>query len=167
LALTDKEEAIISCMQIIEPGIKRFTFKGENMENRVRYSVVKTGRFDEPLPLANLGDGIQRVFAIALAMSTASDGYLLIDEIETGLHYSVHTNIWRAVFRLAKEWNVQVFATTHSLDCVKAFQQAAAEDQNEEAMLIRLARRKNGQIRAVPYDEEELSIATEQNIEVR
>jgi hypothetical protein len=50
---------------------------------------------------------------------------------------------------------------------VKAFQQAAAEDQNEEAMLIRLAKGKNGQIRAVPYDEEELSIATEQNIEVR
>jgi hypothetical protein len=167
LALTDREEAVISFMQIIEPSIKRFTFKGENMDNRVRYPVVKTERFPEPLPLANLGDGIQRVFGIALAMSIASNGYLLIDEVEAGLYHRAQPDVWRAVFKLAHDWNVQVFATTHSWDCVEAFQEAAAEDQNEEAMLIRLTRRKNGQIRAVPYNEEELAIATEQNIEVR
>ena len=166
LALTDREEAIISCLQVIEPSIKRFTFKGENMDNRVRYSVVKSDRFDNPLPLANFGDGTQRVFAMALAMSTASNGYLLIDEFETGLHHSVQADVWRAVFRLAHEWNVQVFATTHSQDCIEAFQEAAAEDQNEEAMLISLQQRKAG-ITAVSFDERELKIATRGHIEVR
>ena len=136
------------------------------MDNRVRYSVVKSDRFDNPLPLANFGDGTQRVFAMALAMSTASNGYLLIDEFETGLHHSVQADVWRAVFRLAHEWNVQVFATTHSQDCIEAFQEAAAEDQNEEAMLISLQQRKAG-ITAVSFDERELKIATRGHIEVR
>jgi len=166
LALTDREEAIISCLQVIEPTIKRFTFKGENMDNRVRYSVVKSDRFDSPLPLANFGDGTQRVFAMALAMSTASNGYLLIDEFETGLHHSVQADVWRAVFKLAHEWDVQVFATTHSQDCIDAFQEAAAEDKNEEAMLISLQQRKSG-IKAVLFDENELKVVTRGHIEVR
>jgi len=167
LALTEREDEIISFMQVIEPAIARFTFKGENMENRVRYPVAKTGRFSEPLPLANLGDGIQRIFAIALAMSTASNGYLLVDEIETGLYHRAQPDVWRAIFKLAHEWNVQVFATTHSWDCVKAFQKAAAEDQNEEAMLIRLQRQKNGKIGAVLYEEEDVEVAVSDSIEVR
>ncbi|PZN85104.1 MAG: hypothetical protein DM484_01805 [Candidatus Methylumidiphilus alinenensis] len=168
LALTDREDAIISCLQVIEPSIKRFTFKGENMDNRVRYSVVKTERFRDPVPLANLGEGIQRVFAMALAMSTASNGYLLIDEFETGLHHSVQADVWRAVFKLANEWNVQVFATTHSWDCVEAFQEASAENKDEEAMLIRLQRKRDGTgIEVVSYDERRRDIATRQGVEVR
>ena len=168
IVLTNKENEIISCLQLLDREISRFTFKGENMQDRVRYSVVKTGRFPDPLPLANMGEGIQRIFALALAMSTASNGYLIIDEFETGLHHSIQADVWRAVFKLAHEWNVQVFATTHSWDCVEAFQEAAAEDQNEEAMLIRLQRKRDGTgIVATPYDEESLKIVTRQGIEVR
>jgi AAA15 family ATPase/GTPase len=168
MALTDKEDDIISCLQFLDPDITRFTFKGENMKDRVRYSVVKSGRFPDPVPLATMGEGIQRVFAIALAMSTASNGYLLIDEVETGLYHQVQADVWRAIFKLAHEWNVQVFATTHSWDCVEAFQEAAAEDQNEEAMLIRLQHKRSGDgIEAVLYDEELLAKATRQQVEVR
>ena len=168
IVLTNKENEIISCLQLLDREISRFTFKGDNMQDRVRYSVVKTGRFPDPLPLANMGEGIQRIFALALAMSTASNGYLIIDEFETGLHHSIQADVWRAVFKLAHEWNVQVFATTHSWDCVEAFQEAAAEDQNEEAMLIRLQRKRDGTgIVATPYDEESLKIVTRQGIEVR
>ena len=166
LTLTDREDEIVSRLQIIEPSIKKANFKGENSQNRIRYPVIKSERFESPLPLANMGEGIQRVFAIALAMSTASRGYLLIDEFETGLHYSVQADVWRAVFKLAHEWNVQVFATTHSWDCIEAFQEAAAEDHNEEAMLISLQQRKAG-IKAVLFDEDDLKIVTRGHIEVR
>jgi len=166
IALTDKEESIISCLKKIDKDATRFTFKGDNMQDRVRYSVLKTDRFVDPLPLATMGEGIQRVFALALAMSASSGKFLLIDEIETGLHHSVQAEIWRAVFKLAKEWDVQVFATTHSWDCIEAFQEAAAEDQNEEAMLISLQQRKAG-IKAVLFDESDLKVVTRGHIEVR
>jgi predicted ATPase len=168
IALTDKEEQIIDCLRLIDPSITRFTFKGENMKDRVRYPAVKTGRFEQPVPLAHIGEGIQRIFALALAMSTASGGFLLVDEIETGLHYQVQTDMWRAVFKLAKEWDIQVFATTHSWNCIEAFQEATAENDGEEAMLIRLQKRKSGDgIISVLYDKKSLTIATEDNIEVR
>lgn len=168
IALTNKEEAVISCLQLLDPLATRFTFKGENMNDRVRYSVVKTDHFHNPVPLAKMGEGIQRVFALALAMSTASNGYLLIDEFETGLYHRIQPDVWRAIFKLAHEWNVQVFATTHSWDCVEAFQEAAAEYENEEAMLIRLQKKKSGDgIVPVLYDKKSLAIATEENIEVR
>ena len=137
------------------------------MQDRVRYSVVKTGRFPDPLPLANMGEGIQRIFALALAMSTASNGYLLIDEFETGLHHSVQADVWRAVFKLAHEWNVQVFATTHSWDCIEAFQETAAE-YDEDARLIALQKTKDGTaIEAESYNKSLMKAVVEQGIEVR
>lgn len=168
IALTDKEEQIIECLRLIDASVTRFTFKGENMKDRVRYPAVKTGRFEQPVPLAHIGEGIQRIFALALAMSTASGGFLLVDEIETGLHYAVQADVWRAVFKLAQAWDIQVFATTHSWNCIEAFQEAAAEDQNEEAMLIRLQRKKDGSgIETVLYNEQSMDVVTRQGIEVR
>jgi ABC-type transport system involved in cytochrome c biogenesis ATPase subunit len=168
ITLTDKEDDIINCLRILDSTISRLAFKGENVQNRVRYPVVRTGHIGEPVPLATLGEGSQRLLAIALAMSSTCNGFLLIDEFEAGLHHSIQANVWRAVFKLAQEWNIQVFATTHSWDCVEAFQQAAAEDQNEEAMLIRLQQKRDGSgIEAETYNERALEIITRQGLEVR
>ncbi len=127
---------------------------------------MKVAGIDEPIALRSLGDGMQRVFGLALTLVNAKDGILLIDEIENGLHYSVQPDIWHLVFQLAHRLNVQVFATTHSLDCIKAFQEAARENTQEEGLLIRLQGKK-GEIGAVLYEEEELAIATHEQIEVR
>ncbi len=168
IALTNKEDAILAFLKKFDPGISRFTFKGDNTQDMVRFSCVRTDRFDSVVPMAKLGEGTQRIFALAIAISVASDGYLLIDEFETGLYHQAQSDVWRAVFKLAHEWNVQVFATTHSWDCVEAFQEAAAENETDEAMLIRLQKKKTSEgIVPVLYDKNSLTIATEENIEVR
>ena len=95
----------------------------------------------------------------------AKDGLLLIDEIENGLHYTIQAEVWRFIFRVAASLNVQVFATTHSSDCVAAFQ-AAASESAEDGVLIRLSRRDD-RVRAVELDEDELEIAVDNKIEVR
>lgn len=166
IALTKKEDAILDFLRTFDPSITRFTFKGDNTQDTVRYSAARTERFDDVVPMAKLGEGTQRVFALALAMSAANYGYLLIDEFETGLHHSVQTDVWRTVFKLAHEWNAQVFATTHSWDCVEAFQEASAENEDEEAMLISLQQRSAG-IKAVLLDKSDLKVATRGHIEVR
>jgi predicted ATP-dependent endonuclease of OLD family len=58
------------------------------------------------------------------------------------------------------EIHVQVFATTHSLDCIKAFQEAARANAQEAGILIRLENKK-GEINAVLYEEEELATAAQ------
>src|SRR5437868_6617271 len=134
--------------------------------SRVPIPTVKIAGIDEPLPLRSLGDGMQRMLGIALALVNTRDGMLLIDEIENGIHYSAQLDLWRLIFRLAHRLNVQVFATTHSWDCIEAFQKAAQENEKEEGVLIRLSSRK-GEIGVTLFDEEELGIATREQIEVR
>ena len=113
-----------------------------------------------------MGEGMNRMLGIALSLVNARDGFLLVDEIESGLHYSVQADMWRLIFEMAHRLNVQVFATTHSLDCIRAFQYAANENTDEAGMLIRLAQRGKDII-ATSFDEDKLAIIARDEIEVR
>jgi hypothetical protein len=126
---------------------------------------ARVDNFVVPVPLRTLGDGVNRFFSIALALVHAKNGILLVDEIENGIHYSVQADLWRLIFETAARLNVQVFATTHSYDCIKAFEEAARQSE-EEGVLVRLAR-KGDRTMVGEFDERELEIAVEGEIEVR
>jgi AAA15 family ATPase/GTPase len=114
-----------------------------------------------------MGDGMRHILTIAMASVTVENGFLLVDEIETGLYYEAQTEMWRFIFEIAKELNVQVFATTHSWDCIVSFQEALAQSENDSiGKLLRLSR-QNNDIRAVEYNSNELLVAVRQGIEVR
>jgi hypothetical protein len=108
---------------------------------------------------------LNRLFGIVLAVVNAKDGFLLIDEFENGMHHAVQLDVWRIIFRLSASLNVQVFATSHSWDAVKAFQEAAAEEPSA-GLLLRLSK-KGDSLFATTFREDELAIATRENIEVR
>ncbi|ETX02887.1 MAG: hypothetical protein ETSY2_34620 [Candidatus Entotheonella gemina] len=57
------------------------------------------------------------MLGLILVLVRSQDGVVLIDEIDTGLHFTVLSNMWKLVYETAKRLNVQVFATTHSNDC--------------------------------------------------
>ena len=67
-----------------------------------------------------MGDGMWRIMAMAISLAQCKDGFLLIDEIDTGLHYSVMTDMWKLIYRSALDLSVQVFASTHSNDCIRS-----------------------------------------------
>ena len=119
--------------------------------------------------LLSLGQGVNRLFEIALALVNAKDGLLLIDEIENGLHYSVQPAVWRMIFDMSRKLNVQVFATSHSWDCIKAFRAAVANNKQEDSLLISLRKHqfKEGVVAAVLFDEDEFDIIASERIEVR
>ena len=127
--------------------------------------MVRSTDFSRPVPLRSFGDGMARIFAIVLSLVNAEDGILLIDEFENGLHHTVQLDAWRMIFRLARDLDVQVFATSHSWDAVETFQQAAAEAP-EDGALLRLTRRGDDIVPTV-FTEDELAIATRDGIEVR
>ena len=106
------------------------------------------------------------MFGVALALVNTRGGFLLIDEAENGIHYSLQRDFWRMVLRTAQENEVQVVATTHSWDCIKGFAQAAMQSEDADGALVRLSR-QYGDLRAVEYSEEDLAIAAAQRIEVR
>lgn len=170
IALTDHEREILNALKIIAPGVEAISIVGDPDSARERYTIVKVAGIREPLPIRSLGDGMQRILGIALALVNAENGILLIDEIENGLHYSAHADIWKLIFHIAHKLNIQVFATTHSWDSVVAFQQASQQNRDEgfsdDAFLVRLENR-NGDIGATIFDEQKLQIATREQIEVR
>ena len=72
----------------------------------------------ELVPLPVMGAGMIHFTRIVLALALAPGGVVLIDEIENGLHHSVLAEVWGAIAKTAEQFNVQIFATTHSFECV-------------------------------------------------
>lgn len=170
IALTDLEQDVVSGLQIIaSQQVERVNLIGSQENDGERIPIVKLVDVAAPLPLGSLGEGMNRLFGIALAAVNARGGILLVDEVESGLHYSVQPDLWRLIFQIANRLNVQVFATTHSWDCIAAFQQAAGEEKQAEGMLISLRRKQTEPERvvAILFDEQELATVTRENIEVR
>ncbi len=165
-ALTPLERRVVEALRIIAPEVERVTFIAEREGASDRIPIVQVRGQATRISLRSLGEGMNRMFGIALALVNAQGGLLLIDEIESGLHYSVQADMWRLVFETARRLNVQVFATTHSGDCLETFGRVAIEDEQTEGVLIRLGRRGED-IVATLYEEQDLSIVTREQIEVR
>lgn len=166
ITLTPLEQEVLAALRIIAPGTEGINIVGDRESSNATIPIIRIAGIDEPISLGNLGVGMQRILGITLALVNAKDGMVLIDEIENGIHQSAQKELWQFIFRLAHRLNIQVFATTHSWDCIEGFAEAAQEQKREEGVLIQLGYKKNV-VTATSFDEEELSIAVRQQIEVR
>jgi AAA15 family ATPase/GTPase len=90
----------------------------------------------------------------------------LIDEVDNGLHYSHLPQIGAAIAQSAKQFHVQVFATTHSKECIIAAHSAFSQSFDYDFSLHRLEQMDGG-IRVVTYDKEALEAAIDTGFEVR
>ncbi|MEO6759356.1 MAG: AAA family ATPase [Saprospiraceae bacterium] len=163
IVLTPKEDKVKEIMQAtILPNLVRLDVKPER-------TLVRLKGEEKPLPLKSLGDGAQRMLLIAIALVSAKDNMLLLDEMDAGLHYSVLERLWEIIFRYAEELNVQVFATTHSSDAIKSFVYTLEKlDKGEQGAYFRLQNdRKTAQPEVIAYDLERMENALESNLEIR
>ncbi len=166
IALKDEEQTAIHAIQIaMDVDVERITMIGDDYPRfRGRRPIVKI-KSHNPVSLKSLGNGAVRLFSTALAMTNCTNGFLLIDEVENGIHHSIQHQYWNMVLSIAKHYNIQIFATTHSIDCVKGFARAAI-NSGEEGVLYRLEKRGH-KLAAIRYSEEELAAAAKFNTEVR
>lgn len=162
---------VIDGLKLIDPSVEGLTFKkvASDLDGERKPFVKRNGQ-EQLEPLKSYGDGMRRVLQLFLYLIKARGRLLLIDEFENGLHYEIQPQIWELIFTLAKQFNVQVFATTHSDDCIDAFQRVS-EESEEEAILFRLGRSvrttHKGQVIARSYDKSDLQIVTQAKLEVR
>ena len=169
VALTDDEDKAVKALNLIfKDKVERVVLVGDhNRGSRYdRRAVVKMKNEERPFPLKRLGDGAVRLFGVALALANSQGGFLVIDEAENGIHHSIQQDFWEMILRTAEENNVQVFATTHSWDCVAGFAQASTDLDEVDGALVRIERHGND-TRAVEYSEEKLEVAANHGIEVR
>ncbi len=120
------------------------------------------------LPLSAMGDGINKLLAIICSILTNKDGIVLIDEIENGFHYSFYDKLWETIAKAAKETNTQIFATTHSYECLQSTEFLAQEKNNklQPFRYIRLGR-ENGEIVPHSFSSEAFKFAIESDMEIR
>lgn len=170
IVLTEEESNVVESLQILEPEIERIAFLGSRPY--YRYSASSGGIYirmrdlDRRIPLGSLGDGIRHLLTLSLAVGRAAHGYVMVDEIDTGLHHSVMADMWRVLIGATQRLGVQVFATTHSLDCVRSLAWLA-DTQPELCKSVRMHRVDSERPSTVVYGPDEISIAAEQHVELR
>jgi len=127
--------------------------------------------------LSEYGNGLKRYTAFVCAIWSNENGYIFIDEIENGIHYSNLAKLWEVILETSKEANCQIFATTHSKECIKALLTANTENvktyqpkehilESEEIKFIELGR-TDGKVDSIIFDFDELKNEVEQNMEIR
>ena len=171
VVLTPEEDLLVEALRTIEPDIERIASIGSDRTRsasviRQGNIVVKLKNHRDRIPIGSMGDGIWRMLGIALSLVNARNGILLIDEIDTGLHYSVLSKMWHLVQSTAERLNVQVFATTHSRDCFESLASISHDDISEDSCVTIQRIEKNAK-QAISFTEQEIVAASERGIEVR
>ena len=161
--IEDKREShVLSALQVINEAYLGVIFSPRT--ETLRDIHIDIG--SERISMSLLGNGIELMLRAGIALASSKSSFLLIDEIDTGLHYSRLADMWKMVITAAKNLDVQVFATTHSLDCIRGLSEAVRNDESftEEVAVFRIDRRTDHAIR---FGGEELEIIVENEIEVR
>ncbi|MGC8747096.1 MAG: AAA family ATPase [Candidatus Saccharicenans sp.] len=162
LEIKGKVDVLLNALKIIEPNLKRLSlimYSGEP----ILHGDIGVGR---PIPLPLMGEGMVKLANIILHIANAPGGVVLIDEIDNGLHHSVLTKVWAAIGEAAREFDVQIFATTHSLECIIAAHEAFSQSKKYDFQLHRLER-IDGKIKTITYDKNILDTAITSELEVR
>ena len=165
ISLTDKEGIALDALRILLPSIISLSYKSDKQGDRIPY--IKLRSQDVPVPFYSLGEGVGRILTLILHLVNAKDGTLLIDEFENGLHYTIQEPLWKMIFQIAEQLNVQVLATTHSEDCLWAFSEVLKENgHSDQGKVLRLAEVKSD-IVCTSFDSHDMEKVLQKEMEIR
>lgn len=152
---------LLKGLQVIEPRLTSLSSISDGKQSLI-YGDLDIGR---KIPLSFMGEGTAKLLSIILAIATSKGGIVLIDEIENGLHYSMHYKLWPLLVDLSKQYNCQLFLTTHSYELLKSLEGAIPGDE-DYLSYVRLARSDNNVVPHI-YDMNMLFSAIEHDWEIR
>ena len=158
-----REQEIFNILRIIEPHLKDLQLVDNDL-------MADVG-FPQRLPINVLGDGFRKVLRIILSIYEYSNGIVLIDEMDNGLHYSVMQKLWEAIFDAAEKYNVQLFVTTHSIDLLRSLvhflDKSSKTAYQSDVSAYKLFRKEDDEILAIRYDYAKMAYSVTQEIEMR
>ncbi|MBN1697660.1 MAG: AAA family ATPase [Spirochaetales bacterium] len=162
LAEIKKKDIIIAFLQVIYPELKDLSTLIQGGIPVIHGDIGKS----RLIPIALMGGGVERLLEISMGIATTHDGIVLIDEIENGIHYSILEKVWKAIAQLSRKENVQVFATTHSFECIQNAHSSFKEEKQYDFRVHRIEE-INGNISAVSFDKETLETSLDSGWEIR
>lgn len=156
------EERIQELLRVIEPRL----VKVRAAQTGSSPSIYADIGLSELIPVSQLGQGFSRVLSIYTALLLSEAKVFLIDEVENGIHYSALDQVWKGIAEVAERENVQVFATTHSWECLVAAAKVFADREPYDLAVHRLQMGAED-VEAKTFDRETLATSIEQGFEVR
>ncbi|MCY3569422.1 MAG: AAA family ATPase [Chloroflexi bacterium] len=150
---------LLSTLKVIEPELRSV----EDSSATGIPAIWGDVGLSELIPLSLMGEGMTHAARIIIDMWEVRGGVILIDEVESGLHHSVLEDFWRAIERAAVDLDVQVLATTHSLECI----QAAASGVGSEHLRLHRLDQVDGKVTSVSYEPDVLEASFKMGLEVR
>ncbi len=171
LDINKQTPILLKVIQTIAPEIQSITVSAPNNINMIYVDIGK----QKKIPLAYMGDGINRLVSIVCSIGNCENGIMLIDEIENGLHYSVIKDIWKGIIKAGKAFNCQIIATTHSDEFLQLAHEAMLEEEKSNQdnfnknnfSYIKLEKDKDNKIYVGELDYETFDYAVSNNLEVR
>ncbi len=119
------------------------------------------------LPLTAMGDGINRLLSILCVMMANPGCVILIDEIENGFHYSFYIKLWQLIEEVSRKTGGQVFATTHSYECIQGAFYGLKEAPDSDALRYVRLGKHGDKIEPHLFSDGSLGLAIEKDLEVR
>jgi AAA15 family ATPase/GTPase len=151
---------IVNFMKFILPDIKGIGLD----EKRGLIFVNRTSNGENPEYITKFGDGVQKAlrYIVELLYSKSKNyNYFCIDEIDTGIHFSRLKEFWINLISICKEFDIQLYTTTHSQECIEAYAQALKELNMEEKGRLITLKEKDGIIFANTKNHEVFSYGLE------
>ena len=129
--------------------------------------ILGTTEAGESRKLDDMGGGMVRLFDCLVALYTSRNSIICIDEIESGLHYTLLPQFWDSIRLLSKELNVQIFAATHSSECINAAIRAYKDHLTDISIYAMYYNKDEGHIKSVSYSGDELNAINSMDVEIR
>ena len=153
----DKESFLNKILSKFDSNITSFKIIDDKPQCKVK---------DKYREISELGEGTQHLIAIITSLFTCKDGYLFIDEIGSGIHYEKLDDLWKIILTVSKEQNVQVFAVTHSKECLESYVRVVKQLDNKDVALVQLGK-SDGELKNIVFTANEMINEVSQDLEVR
>jgi len=153
--------------QNLNKALQSFDNDFEEFQIINREPKVFSKSLDNFISTTQLGDGAKKLINTFISLYSAKDGILLVDEIDNGIHYTQLDDLWKIILTIAEKQKVQVFATTHSKECIESYARVAKKLEDEDIAFVELCRNRDNELKALVLDKEMFLFELDQNHEVR
>ncbi len=153
----------VELLRVFDPAVEDLDVVTSGGLGAVRVTHATRGVVD----LSSFGDGMRRAATLALALARATQGVLLVDEIEAGIHPTVLRPVLSKLLEAASRASVQIIATTHSLEAIDAIIDCTGEVGMSDQLAAYWVQRSDGQHGARRYDHAKLGRLREGGLDIR
>jgi AAA15 family ATPase/GTPase len=158
-----RKSAIVELAKLISPEVEDILIIQSGSQSHLYAQIT-----DEKLiPLSFVGDGALTIVGVGLAIMECQNGVVLLDEFDSAIHYSQLGTTWTAIARLSQEYNCQIFAATHSRECILTAYSALSNMGRREDILYWRLDRIGRDVVATRYEDVDLKGAAEEDWEIR